>query len=107
MYVRSSLLAAVRRSPLRLIKGLADTKIDCQLWNNLPAEAEISAAAETIDSRHRKSIKHILLVHIDTVRPIARIEELKTAFERNRRLRERISDILSYRYAVGDGIGLG
>ena len=82
MYVRSGLLAAMRRSPLRLIKGLADTKIDCQLWNNLPAEAEISAAAETIDGRDRIGIEDVVLIAIDAVVPVPGVEELEAETER-------------------------
>ena len=43
----------------------------------MPFEAEICPAAQTIDRRDRKSIKDIVLVAIDAVRPFAGVEALE------------------------------
>ena len=44
---------------------------------DLPAKAEESAAAETIDRRDRIGVEDVVLVAIDAVVPVLGIEELE------------------------------
>ena len=105
MQVGASRGTIVSRSPSGLVDCFRSPEIDPELRDDLPAEAKVRTSAETIDSRHRESVEDVLLVHIDTVRPFARVEELQAAFERDGSLGERIADILSKRETIGDGIG--
>ena len=72
--------------PIAGVECLGETEIECQLGNDLPAKAKISAASKAINGRNRIGIKNIVLIGINAVVPIARIEELQAETEAQRTL---------------------
>ena len=77
MQICASEWAAVFSCPLLCIDGFGGTEIERQLREDLPAKAEESAAAETIDRRDRIGIEDVVLVAIDAVVPVLGVEELE------------------------------
>ena len=78
MQICASEWAAVSSCPFSCIDGFRGTEIEGQLRNDLPTKTEVRAATETIDGRDGKSIKYIVLVDVDAIRPITGVEGLKT-----------------------------
>lgn len=70
--------------PITGIDGFGGTEIESELGDDLPTEAEIGAAAEAIRSRNGISIKDIVLIGIDAVRPFAGVKPLEPQFDAQR-----------------------
>ena len=94
--------------PISGVEGFGEAEIECQLGNDLPAKANVSATSETINGRNRIGIEYIVLIGINAVVPIARIEELQAETEAqwtldtgHRRL-EIVGYVLEETYTIGD-----
>ena len=76
MQICASEWAAVSSCPFSCIDGFRGTELEGQLRNDLPTKTEVRAATETIDGRDGKSIKYIVLVEVDAIRPIMGVKGL-------------------------------
>lgn len=81
MQIRAGDWAVMSGRPILFINGFGEAEIEGELRDDLPAQAEICATAETIRSRNGKGVQHVVLVDINAVRPIASIKSLKTDVE--------------------------
>ena len=76
MDVRAGLGAVVLRRPRFGVDGFAEAEVECELRDDLPAQANVRTAAKTVHRRNRKGIEHVVLVGVNTVRPRASVEAL-------------------------------
>ena len=106
MKIGTGLWAIVSGRPLLCIDGLGDAEVKRELGNDLPSEAQVSATAQTVGRRDRKGVQYIVLVGIDAVRPLARVEALEPETKAERSMvygvgRQINGYILRQIYAVG------
>lgn len=71
----------VRGSPFGGIDRLGDAEIERQLRDDLPPQAEVRAASETVNGRDGIGTEHIVLVAVNAVVPLASIEALEPKME--------------------------
>lgn len=58
------------------IDGLGEFEIEGKVGDNLPSEAEVRPAAQTIDGGDGESVEHVVLIGIEAVCPLAGVEPL-------------------------------
>ena len=68
--------------PSPVIDRFRHTKIERQLLNYLPFEAQIGAATKAVGRRNGKGIEHVVLIDINAVVPVASVEELNSEPQR-------------------------
>ena len=63
--------------PVTGIDSFRETQIEREGRVELPLDGEIAPAAQTIHRRDGEGIEDIMLIGVDTVRPLARIKSLQ------------------------------
>ena len=58
------------------IDGFGEFEIEGKAGDNLPSEAEVRPAAQTVDGGDGESVEHVVLIGIEAVYPLAGIEPL-------------------------------